>query len=226
MEKLEQLKKLLKSGKTFTGLDLEMDDYNSVNVKNNHTLFNGEDLFEQFLSKYSARGVYLENATQEEYNLLHDVFGEFCIPKKNSSTNDLSILTHIDKKGIIERTIEGAFNVPGGALCIPAGLAIMVGEQIGNKGPAAIPLLVLSAGAVIPVAVVGTAGLLAGTGLASIPKLYDKVKDWTNGDEREFACNVAERIMTKQTNTKDLDIMKTLESMRENNNKNDNKNRM
>lgn len=105
-------------------------------------------------------------------------------------------------------------------------MAITLGEQIGNKGPAAIPLLILSGGVVIPAAVAGGAGLLAGTALASIPKLYDKIKDLTNGDEREFACNVAEQIITKQTNIKYLDIMRTLTVMRENNNKNENKNRM
>lgn len=226
MEKIEQIKSLLKSGKTFTGLDFQLID-NNVELKNDYSLSNAGDVFAQFLSKYSARGVYLENATPQETKLLSEVFGQCCIVQPSNSFNNVTILTHIDKKGLLERTVEGAFGITGGVLSIPAGLAMPLGEQIGNKGVAAIPLLVLSAGITIPAVVGSGIGLLAGTTLASTPKIYDKIKDWTNGDEREFACNIAEKIIHNQTTIKELDITKKLEVLRsDNNNSSKNKNRI
>lgn len=77
MENLENIKKLLKSGKTFTGMDLSLSQYDNIELKNDYSLSNAGDIFEQFLSKYSARGVYLENLTQDETKLLHDVLVNF-----------------------------------------------------------------------------------------------------------------------------------------------------
>lgn len=225
MEKLNKLSELIKNGSTFSGLDIEIDVKNQNDVRffnkdGLNMLENSNDLFTQFKNNHTARGVKIENVSSEDLLLLKEIFGPLCGSTLNDiKKNDVTILTHIEKKTGLEKTVEATFNLTGGALATPGAILAMAGERIIEGGVVPITLAVMGAGVTVPAAIITAVSLGVGSAVSLVPKLADKIIDKFNGDEREIAIEMATKILTNQDKLSNMpnikEVMDKVKSFRQ-----------
>lgn len=208
--KLELITELINSGSTFYGKDIEIslgskDEIKITKKDNLNILDNHDDLFNQYENNYSARGVEIRDIYSEKKEILKEVFGDLCVSQKNESgLYDIIVLTHIDKKSKIEKGLEATTGVLGSFVALPGALVAKAGEIIKEGGAVPITLAVMGSGVTIPVAIVGVASLASGTAIALLPKLSDKVVDMFNGNEKEYAIDLANKLIGKELEVNQL----------------------
>ncbi len=216
MEKIEKIIEIIKNGTTFSGLDIEIDQkkldkVSLINREDFNPIEGGEDLFSQFQNSHSARGVRLKDIKKEQLDILKDCFGVLCNYKLNEIKQyDVTILTHIDKKTTLEKSVEATFNLTGGAIAAPGALVAMAGEKIIEAGKIPITLALMSSAVTVPTAIFGAVSLGVGSAIAMVPKLVDKITDKFNGDERDVAIEMAKNI---ENYKKDLSNVPNVETL-------------
>lgn len=222
-EKISAIAEMMAEAKTFSGVDLkpmafhtpwknENEDYLRINHRGVPCYLpktqRAVDLDlgdkpnsiagfrNRFDSPYDARGVEMNFVNDKNLRILKEVFGDALTitPEKDRPTHTVSMFTHIDKKGFLERGLEKSFTAAGAAVALPGAAIGVAAASLAYFAPGAIGMATRAAGPNVVVGGLMGAGacMVAGAALVGVPEMLDNASDKLNGDERKSAMRFAE----------------------------------